>query len=127
MTANKLFKIDYDKWWENAILNHPSWSKISHGFKMLSDIGADHACEGKDQDILIYPIIFLYRHYLELQLKGLIRQFSKLIREKPSSRLMRTHDLEKLLEKLIEMYELYSKKKFDNKIEDYIRPTFNST
>src|ERR1019366_2025154 len=34
---------------------------------------------GRDQDFLVYPIIFLYRHHVELMLKRIIRQVPSLI------------------------------------------------
>ena len=34
---------------------------------------------GREQDFLVYPIIFLYRHHVELMLKRIIRQVPSLI------------------------------------------------
>jgi hypothetical protein len=49
---------------------------------------------GQDQDFLIYPVVFLYRHYLELRLKEIIALGERLA---GTNRPVRpTHDLRKL-------------------------------
>lgn len=37
--------------------------------------------QGADADTLVYPIVFLYRHYLELRLKEILREGSLLLDE----------------------------------------------
>lgn len=37
---------------------------------------------GHDQEVLIFPIAFLYRHHIELSLKGLVRDARDLSSEK---------------------------------------------
>ena len=51
-----------------------------------------------DQDILVYPIAFLYRQYLELRIKGLIEVTSEL--HDPNTDLQLGHDLVSLWTKL---------------------------
>jgi hypothetical protein len=60
-------------------------------------MAADRLVEGLrdgEQDFLVYPIVFLYRHYIELELKELIRDGSRLL-NKPRNR-PAGHHLEKL-------------------------------
>jgi hypothetical protein len=47
---------------------------------------------GNDQDFLVYPIIFLYRHYLELRLKRLIELGEALAPGEPAG-VPKSHDL----------------------------------
>jgi len=62
-------------WWHNACVNyggHP-WELYATGYKDAADILAERVFETqRHADFLIYPIAFLYRHYLELRLKEII-------------------------------------------------------
>ncbi len=50
-----------------------SGTLYSTGYKRASDILVEHLRKhGREQDFLVYPIIFMYRQYLELQLKEII-------------------------------------------------------
>lgn len=59
-----------DDWWNNACLNytHATWLYYADGYKeaaeKLVEVAGDCTL-----DTVIFPIAFLYRHYLELQLK----------------------------------------------------------
>jgi hypothetical protein len=84
--------------WHNlACLNWTpnTWPGYVEGFRR----GARHLVEqvdrsGRDQDYLVFPILFLYRHYLELQLKRLISRGRQLLDlEEPTPR---SHDLWRL-------------------------------
>lgn len=45
------------------------------GYKDAADILANRVIEsGNNQDSLVYPIAFLYRQYIELQLKNIIKE-----------------------------------------------------
>ena len=50
--------------------------------------------ENRDQDFLVFPIVFVYRQYLELRLKKLIIDFRKLCDEIPE--FPKVHDLNTL-------------------------------
>jgi hypothetical protein len=73
-------------WWHNACLNcwgsETPWSVYAEGFK-LAGHAAVAVVEAKqvDQDLLVYPVMFNYRHYIELALKGLIRDARRLLDE----------------------------------------------
>ncbi|HMK50182.1 MAG TPA: hypothetical protein VK435_09020, partial [Thermodesulfovibrionales bacterium] len=71
---DKLFQ-SADDWWHNACLNymHDSWPAYIIGYKKAADILVRHIKQKRrSQDTLVYPIIFLYRQYLELAIKNLI-------------------------------------------------------
>jgi hypothetical protein len=74
--SNSLFSGDKD-WKANACLN---WSNDTiglyiEGYREAADkLVHDVVNSGTNQDILVFPISFLYRHYIELQLKHIIRE-----------------------------------------------------
>ena len=58
------------------------------GYKKAADILVNHVLStGCDQDTLVYPIVFLYRHYLELLVKNIIENGAKYLdtEEKPQT------------------------------------------
>lgn len=79
--GDKLFKSDSD-WWHNACLNY--WGvdldTYAIGYKQAADILVRRVKEIRSkQDTLVYPIVFLYRQYIELRLKELILNGSRLL------------------------------------------------
>lgn len=69
-----LFKADFD-WWHNACLNFNGIDIDAYaiGYKQAADFLVEHvSAERRNQDTLVYPIVFLYRQHLELRLKQLI-------------------------------------------------------
>ncbi len=80
----KIFKSDFD-WWNNASVDYyQTVEKLSiyeEGYKEAGDIVSKYVNENKFfQDALIYPIVFLYRHYIELALKDIIGNVKKLLK-----------------------------------------------
>jgi len=76
-----LFKSDAD-WWHNACLNFNGIDINAYaiGYKQAADFLVERISqERRYQDTLVYPIAFLYRQYLELRLKQLIRIGSMLL------------------------------------------------
>ncbi|GAB6904200.1 conserved hypothetical protein [Desulfosarcina cetonica] len=66
-----------DDAFNNAILNRFSdqIEAYTMGYKEAADILAKYVLQSQCfQDILIYPIIFLYRQYIELRLKEIIQE-----------------------------------------------------
>jgi hypothetical protein len=52
----------------------------SRGFRLAGRCLAEQVCDtGHDQDTLIYPIVYLYRHQVELVLKAIIKTASGLL------------------------------------------------
>lgn len=79
--GDRLFRSAAD-WWHSACLNwsHDEWDLYAQGYKLAADVLVQHVvAEQTDQDALVYPIAFLYRQYLELSLKELIRLGSQLL------------------------------------------------
>jgi hypothetical protein len=68
------------------------WGGYAEGFKRLADVGVAHIEQtGRSHDYLVYPIIFSYRHFIELSLKEIISYATRLL-DKPRS-VPATHDL----------------------------------
>jgi len=84
-------------WYLNACLS-PSggdWDIYAVGYKKAGDTLVQYVLDKKcDQDFLVYPIIFLYRQYLELRLKELIFIGSWL--QDKSAQMPKTHNLSSL-------------------------------
>ena len=69
------------------------WYAYAAGYKLAADAAVAHACsEEYGQDILIYPVGFLYRHYLELTIKSLVRALRWLLDE-PERADIGSHDI----------------------------------
>lgn len=63
----------------NACL-HVNWDVYAEGYKKGGDILVQYVIDNNwDQDFLVYPIVFLYRQYLELRVKELIHISSRLL------------------------------------------------
>lgn len=117
--SNSLFSGDQD-WKANACLN---WSLDSmglyiEGYREAADKLVHAVVEtGTNQDTLVFPISFLYRQYIELQLKHIIRESRIFLGEGASfPEHHRIHDLwntaNLLMAKII--------KDHDQSISDYI-------
>ncbi len=69
-------------WYYNACVNQglaPRWA-YTEGYHRAVEILAQHlADERRDLDVLVYPLIYLARHGIELRLKEVIR-FAALVR-----------------------------------------------
>lgn len=81
--GDKLFQADNNSnWWHNACLNffHNNWDLYAIGYKDAADILVQAVLKAPgQQDILVYPIVFLYRQYIELRLKEIIKKGSVLL------------------------------------------------
>lgn len=101
---DKLFN-SADDWWHNACLNymHDGWPAYIIGYKKAADALVDYIKENRhSQDTLVYPILFLYRQYLELAIKNIInkaRQLQDISGVMPTGH--KIHDLWKICEKLL--------------------------
>jgi hypothetical protein len=78
-----LFRDDLPDWGNNACLSH--WGSGNHyayteGYLRGARTLVERVVStSRDQDVLLYPIIFLYRHHIELVLKKLIARSPYLI------------------------------------------------
>jgi hypothetical protein len=78
--GDKLFDTKGD-WW-NAFVgwSHERWHGYVEGYRKAADILVEHVGEThRSQDHLIYPIVFLYRHALEVSLKRLLYKGAQLL------------------------------------------------
>lgn len=78
-----IFSARKEDWWNNACLNFQqggnSWTIYSMGYKSAADILVNYIDKNHtEQDTLLYPIIFLYRHYLELIIKDILIDIGKI-------------------------------------------------
>ena len=85
--SKDIFKARKADWWNNACFNfNPTgnrWTGYSMGYKHGADILADYVDKtAKYQDTLVYPILFLYRHYLELIIKEILTDCAYVLDEK---------------------------------------------
>ena len=94
--GEQLFRSNID-WWHNACLNYcpDPYDMYALGYKRAGDFLAQHVMKTRRyQDVLVYPLVFLYRQYLELRLKELIKAGSLLI-DKPQ-RFPKHHRIDRL-------------------------------
>ncbi|MCT8869356.1 hypothetical protein [Shewanella xiamenensis] len=81
-SSDVLFTSQED-WWNNACVNwcHDRWGIYANGYKEAADILVNQVeirAVGAYQDSLVYPVIFIYRQYLELAIKGLLQDAKRL-------------------------------------------------
>ena len=84
-------------WWLVACMDWPRdrWLGYVGGYWKAADVIFERVVEtGRDQDMLVYPYLMCWRHFVELQLKNLILLFRRYLRE--SIELPRTHRLDVL-------------------------------
>ena len=53
------------------------------GYKRAGDLVAEHARTQLGQHTLVYPAVFLYRHYIELRLKEIVQGGNWLVGKPP--------------------------------------------
>lgn len=66
----------------NACLNYgvDNWYSYASGYRRAAEILTDYVLEThQEQDVLVFPALFLWRHHLELQLKVIARGASRLL------------------------------------------------
>lgn len=103
--VNQISKTSY-KPWNNACLNisQGDWFPYIEGYKLAGDMLVGYTTSAKAyQDLLVYPIIFLYRHYFELQLKNIIIDGCKLLNLKRKH--IKSHKIDKLWEECAEIFK----------------------
>jgi hypothetical protein len=83
--ADRLFESG-DDWWHNACVGQHgvTWELYATGYKDAADSLTERIFETRQHaDFLVYPIAFLYRHYLELRLKEIILTGQELLDHRP--------------------------------------------
>ena len=78
-----LFRGDLPDWHNNACLNvRPTGDELAYteGYRRAARCLVEHVSKtGRSQDFLVYPVIFLYRHNIELCLKEIIQAALQLL------------------------------------------------
>ncbi len=73
----------------DSITGIPKWFGYIEGYKLAPQILYRYVCEeNRDQDKLVYPILFLWQHYIEIVLKHLSISFCLAAFELPE---LKTH------------------------------------
>ena len=57
---------------EVVAMSSQNWWQYTMGYKEAGDLLLQNTLGGGRQHVLVFPIIFMYRHYIELQLKEII-------------------------------------------------------
>src|SRR3990172_9417358 len=74
-----------DDWWMNSCLrklSRPDWNIYAIGYKNAADYLVEQVVKTRSGlDFLVFPIIYLYRHYFELRMKLLYRDLCRLLSE----------------------------------------------
>ncbi|MEE8167729.1 MAG: hypothetical protein V3T58_02510 [Candidatus Hydrothermarchaeales archaeon] len=106
------FKSRTQDWWNNATIDSKdlyksgegNWNIYAEGYKRAGDWLFERVNQGRaDQDFVVYPIVFLYRHAIELKLKWIIEIGGRLIDEPRDLRI--SHDLIALWKECREILE----------------------
>ncbi len=86
--------------------------RMTIGYKSAADlmVTASDKC-GAERDCLVFPIIFNYRQFIELELKYLIAAYGKIV---GIDAIWNTHDLAKLWSKFSKILEMYGNPDPDN-------------
>ncbi len=74
--------VEREDWYSNAVLNgqRDNLSLYAVGYKRAGEMLVEAVLKSrKDYDSLVFPIVFVYRQYLELRLKQLIRDSKRLL------------------------------------------------
>lgn len=92
-----------DDWPNNACLNYMKGSGSDWLYATGYRLGAEYLTNyvvnvHRHQDALVYPIVFMWRHYVELQLKEIMRSASMLVED--STELKLDHKLYPLWNRL---------------------------
>lgn len=68
----------YDTRYSARLDNRKGWLLYVKGYKEAGDLLIKQ-CQSVNKNILVYPICFMYRHYIEIQLKELITKYEEFI------------------------------------------------
>ena len=104
--GDQLFRDDEGDWWHNACFDWVSdkWAVYADGYKDAGDLLVEYIKEKQvNQNSLVYPIVFLYRQYIELRMKVIIRDGNQLL-DIPK-KFPKIHEIDKLWKKCREIIE----------------------
>jgi len=96
-----------EAWDANANISQDKFSRLVYmkrGYKKAADLLVKQAQTGEHRDLLVYPIVFNYRQYLELQLKYMIYSYGYTVGIEP---VWDSHDLKDLWKKFMAVLDGY--------------------
>lgn len=116
---DKLFTVN-NYMWLNAYLEQHldvNWTLYIYGYKQAGDILVDYLENNEmDANLLVFPIVYLYRQYLELHLKQIIRDGKMFLEHTPD--FPTHHRLRKLWKECKEIIEeIYLDEQYANELE----------
>lgn len=100
LRKSRVFKEENRDWHLNALVGSYFGSDMrlyAEGYYLGANLLVDETNEGNPSNILVYPICFLYRHFIEIALKGIIERFGRLGYNVEIDQIRKTHDLATLL------------------------------
>ncbi|OQX56570.1 MAG: hypothetical protein B5M53_00775 [Candidatus Cloacimonas sp. 4484_209] len=68
----------YNRKYSVLLDNRIRWLSYVDGYKRAGDL-LIKKCQPVNKNILVYPICFMYRHYIEIQLKDIIKKYEEFI------------------------------------------------
>lgn len=93
---------------DNAMIAENDFTRLVHmidGYKFAADLAVAHCNEyGSERDILVYPIVFNYRQFIELSLKYQIATYGKLANIGPVWNTHKLDDLWDHFQKILDAY-----------------------
>lgn len=110
--------------WHDAMLSgyHPSWSVYLRGYRVAADQLVEFALgERSNRDFVIYPVLFLYRQFMELGLKEAINYALQLSDETHAK--SRDHHR---LGKLWHQFETLMKEVGDGSLDQHVKVVRNA-
>lgn len=118
---SRIFKPEDCDWYKNALVG--SWFSLdlgfyAEGYYLGANILVDET-KRNPSNILVYPICFLYRHFIEIALKGIIDQYKRL--EYSVKNIPTTHNLEDLLNIIVKLTKDHFNSPFPEDVEQIIR------
>ena len=86
--GDRLFRDDLSDYHNNACLSLGGDPfPYAEGYRRAAEILVHYVNDnGQDQDFLVFPILFLYRHHLELAMKRIIGRLPRLLNRELTSR-----------------------------------------
>lgn len=96
LTDRKLFDLPSDRLATFLLgSNRGEWYRFAMGYKHAADrLSSEMATYGRVPESAGFPVLYLYRHYVELMLKGVLLDTGELLEE--PERIPRHHELRRL-------------------------------
>ncbi|GAB1401717.1 hypothetical protein MASR1M68_06280 [Elusimicrobiota bacterium] len=79
---------------------------------LFEDFISDKYTCSSNKDTNVFPMFFLYRHYIELSLKSALKRINKLLENECNYKNDISHDIESLFTKFVNSYDSYLKDEF---------------